>query len=112
MEFYGDYVLSPAGRDGVVAELRTMVDALEAHYGVRPVLYCTQRAYRLYIRGAFDDCDLWIRSVYSEPNVDRDWTFWQYTDRAKLDGYSGEEPYIDLNAFAGSAEAFAAYPGG
>ena len=112
VEFYGDYFLAPAGRDGVVAELRTMVDALEAHYGVKPVLYCTQRAYRLYIRGAFDDCGLWIRSVYSEPNVDREWTFWQYTDRAKLEGYSGEEPYIDLNTFAGSAEAFAAYPHG
>lgn len=110
VEFYGGYRLRPADRDAVVPELRAMVDALEARYGVKPILYCTLRAYRLYVREAFDDCDLWIRSVYSSPRLDRGWTFWQYTDRAELDGYSGEERFIDLNAFAGDAAAFAAYP--
>ena len=40
----------------------------------------------------------------------RAWTFWQFTNRGILDGYRGEEKFIDLNVFAGTAEEFAAYP--
>lgn len=35
--------------------------------------------------------DIWIRSVYSVPPDGAAWTFWQYSNRMKLDGYSGEE---------------------
>ena len=52
--------------------------------------------------------NLWIRSVYLPP-LNADWTFWQYTDRARLNGYSGAEKFIDLNVFRGDAEAFARY---
>ena len=40
----------------------------------------------------------------------RAWTFWQFTNRGILDGYRGEEKFIDLNVFAGTAEEFGAYP--
>ena len=110
VEFYGDYFSNPADPDAVKPQLRAMVDALEAHYGIKPILYCTQKAWRLYIREDFSDCDLWIRSVYFAP-PDTDWTFWQYTDRAELDGYDGAEKSIDLNVFRGDANAFAQYPG-
>lgn len=32
------------------------------------------------------------------------WVFWQYTDRAVLEGYDGTEKYIDRNVFVGSME--------
>lgn len=110
VEFYGDKASNPPERAQVEPELRALVNAVEQEYGMKPILYCTQRAYRLYIQNAFEDCDLWIRSVYWRPRIDRGWTFWQYTDRAKLEGYSGEEPCIDLNVFCGTAEEFAKYP--
>jgi len=34
----------------------------------------------------------------------RDWTFWQYTDTAVLEGYEGSEKYIDRNVFRGTKE--------
>lgn len=108
VEFYGDYFAHPAPVNAVVPELRILVNRLEEHYGMKPVIYCTQRAYRLYIREHFADCDLWIRNVYLPPFSG--WTFWQYTDKAMLDGYSGSEPCIDVNVFAGSPEEFARYP--
>lgn len=108
VEFYGDYYRSPAPAEQVLPQLRDMVDALREHYGVSPILYCTGRAHRLYIDGNFDDCDLWIRDVRFVPEPG--WTFWQYTDRATLDGYSGKEPCIDVNVFCGDDEAFARYP--
>lgn len=108
VEYYGDYFRHPPEIEPVQAQLRAMIDRLEAHYGKKPILYATQRAYRRYIQGAFDDCDLWIRSVYLPP-LNADWTFWQYTDRARLNGYSGAEKCINLNVFRGDAEAFARY---
>ena len=39
----------------------------------------------------------------------RDWTFWQYTDRERLDGYRGKEKFIDMNVFGGSAADFEEY---
>lgn len=108
VEYYGDYFRRPPEIEPVQAQLRAMIDRLEAHYGKKPILYATQRAYRRYIQGAFDDCDLWIRSVYLPP-LNADWTFWQYTDRARLNGYSGTEKFIDLNVFRGDAEAFVRY---
>ena len=36
----------------------------------------------------------------------RTWKFWQYTGRGRLEGYSGEEKFIDLNVFNGSKEEF------
>lgn len=109
VEFYGDYALHPAKPEAVRTELRAMIDVLAQHYGTQPILYCTRRAWQLYIRDNYDDCDLWIRDVYFTPS-DCPWTFWQYTDRAILDGYSGEESCIDLNVFSGSTKEFLRYP--
>lgn len=109
VEFYGDYFRNPPTSARVEPELRAMVEALERAYGMKPVIYCTLSAYNRYIKGAFADCDLWIRSVYWKPDVE--WTFWQYTDKAKLEGYDGEEACIDLNVFDGTMEEFAEYFG-
>ena len=34
---------------------------------------------------------------------DRDWTFWQYSNRDHLDGIEG---YVDMNVYAGTREEF------
>lgn len=109
VEYYGNYFRNPPDAERVEPELRAMVEALEEAYGVKPVIYCTMSAYRRYIKEGFPDCDLWIRNVYWTPRVDREWTFWQYTDKAKLSGYDGDEPCIDVNVFCGSEEQFEQY---
>ena len=55
----------------------------------------------------FSDYDLWIRNVITKPKLEsRDWKFWQYSGRGRLEGYNGEEKFIDLNVFNGSKEEF------
>ena len=44
---------------------------------------------------------------YKDPTVK--WTFWQYSNRHVLSGYSGNERYIDMNVFCGSEEEFDKY---
>ena len=113
VEFYGDYFSEPMEADRVLPELNDMVEALTAHYGIRPILYITEESYDLYVAGHFADCDLWIRSTFRSPKVSdgRAWTFWQYADRAKLEGYEGAETFIDMDVYRGSQAEFDAYPG-
>lgn len=111
VEFYGDKEKDPPDREQVERELQVMVDLLEEHYGKRVILYTTNKAYDLYIKDGFEQCDIWIRDVFNEPSLPdgRTWTFWQYTDREQLEGYSGEEKFIDVNVFNGSVKEFEEY---
>lgn len=102
VEFYGKYYKDPKPAEDVKAELTEMISALEEYYGVKPIIYCTAKAKRLYGE-IFGDCPLWIRNVYFSP-VKNDWLFWQYSDTEELDGYSGDEKYIDMNVFNGDYE--------
>lgn len=112
VEYYGDYLKAPpADQEAVRRELFVMLDALEAHYGIKPIIYATVESYQYLLSGYFDEYDLWIRSVYSKPpkEFEDKWTFWQYTNRQRLDGYDGKEKYIDMNVFFGTREEFEKY---
>lgn len=104
IEFYGDRFYNRPDAGETRAELQSFLDTLEAHYGVKPIIYATESSYSAYIRGVFGEYPLWIRNVYFSPNMGMPgkWTFWQYDSEAKLQGYSGEEEHIDLNVFYGS----------
>lgn len=112
IEFYGGYEKNPPELETVREQLKILLLGLEEQYGMKPVLYATQKSYRQYLAGDFADYDIWIRNVYTPPLLSdgRKWTFWQYTDRGRLNGYDGKEQYIDRNVFWGSAEEFSAYP--
>ncbi len=103
IEFYGNRFYNKPDVEETRAELQSLLDVLEAYYGVKPLIYATESSYSTYIRGAFDEYPLWIRNVYFSPNMGMPgkWTFWQYDSEARLRGYSGEEKYIDLNVFHG-----------
>lgn len=92
--------------DSVVQFARAWLHLIEAHYRVRPILYSSQKFYRRFLAGHFEDHQLWI-ARYSrnlpELGTDRDWHFWQYGDRARLEGISG---FVDLNVYAGDRETF------
>ncbi len=111
VEFYGDKEKNPPDRAEVETQLKAMLSVLEAHYGQKPILYATEKTYALYLSGDYGEYDIWIRNVITKPDIsdERAWTFWQYTNRERLDGYNGEETFIDGNAFCGDAEAFRAY---
>ena len=112
LEFYGDKEANPPSPETVRPQLDILLERLEEHYGRKPILYATEKSYALYLAGAYSEYDIWIRNVVTNPSLSdgRDWTFWQYTNRAKLEGYRGEEPYIDLNVFRGTPEEFQTYP--
>ncbi len=106
VELYGRYLGSPPSRERVTGVLVPLVQAIRAHYGVAPILYATGDAYARYLAGAFPDDPVWIRSIAVPPTLPqaRAWAFWQYSDHDRLPGYSGPEPFIDRNVFAGTRQ--------
>lgn len=111
-EFYGDKSDNPPSKESVTKELNDLISALESYYGLSPIIYATSATYKMYLETDFSKYDIWIRDIISEPELSdgRDWTFWQYTNRDRLDGYKGPEKYIDMNVFNGTKEKFENYP--
>ncbi len=94
---------SPEKMEPLIRGWLTMV---EAHYGVKPILYSNQTFYNTHLGSAFNDHLLWIARYSKDKPLlgkDQQWQFWQYGDRARLGGIGG---FVDLNVFAGSWEEF------
>lgn len=113
LEYYGEYFEHPPPREQVDEILVPLLEKLEEHYGAPPVIYATPEAYDRYLSGRYGQYPIWIRSIVLPAQLedDREWTFWQYSNRDRLDGYVGVEHYIDMNAFNGTREELAALVG-
>jgi lysozyme len=100
------YIAEPPAPEQVRRILDDLVAGVEKRYGATPIVYVTEEAYDLYVAGLYPQLKVWIRSVAVPPSLSdgRGWTFWQYSNRDRLGGYDGVEPYIDMNAFAGTRE--------
>ncbi len=111
LEFYGDKSYNPPAREDVEIQLNDMLSALEAHYGLKPIIYAVEESYDLYLSDGYKEYDIWIRNVIKKPKISdgREWTFWQFTNRERLDGYIGKEKFIDVNVFNGSKSDFENY---
>lgn len=103
VEFYGNKRENPPEPEQVERELQDYLEAVQQAYGMTPVIYANKEIWELYLRGRFDDYPLWIRNIWREPELGG-WTFWQYTNRGRLGGFSGDEKYVDLNVFYGTLD--------
>ena len=88
----------------VQSEARVFLDALERHYGRRPVIYTTVDFFADTGIGALTDTHFWLRSVAAHPRETypgMGWTFWQYTGTGIVPGVNAP---VDINVFAGSSD--------
>lgn len=90
----------------VITEARAFMDRVEAHYGVRPIIYTTREFHDAHLTELTGE-RFWIRSLATPPNFrERDWVIWQHHNRGHKRGVSGP---VDLNAFRGDANALAQF---
>lgn len=99
MELSSEEKQDPPEKSEVVSSLKTFVAVLEEKYKCKPMIYSTKDFYEKYLRDDFKDYPRWVRSVLWPVYIEAgdDWFVWQYDDRGELEGYNGEEKYIDLN---------------
>ena len=94
----------------VVREITSLLDALEGHYGRRPLIYTSSDFDAAYLQGQLADEKFWVRSLFWPPAFrTRQWVIWQYHDAGRRAGVNGP---VDLNVFRGSSGEFAAFAAG
>ena len=88
-------------------EVARWLRLVEAHYGVRPILYSNHSCYKRHLAGHFDDYPLWLAHYEVErPTLPRNkWIIWQHSDEAYVPGIRG---VVDFNVFQGNFEALEA----
>ena len=88
-------------------EVARWLRLVEAHYGVRPILYSNHSFYQRYLAGHFDAYPLWLAHYEVERPAlpPSKWVFWQHSDEAYVPGIRG---VVDFNVFQGSFEALQA----
>lgn len=84
------------GPERTLEELGAFLAAIEAEYGVRPVLYTTPEFHADWVAGRFDDYPLWLRSLEDAPQIPH--VVWQYSMEGDVPGIEGP---VDLNRVSG-----------
>lgn len=105
IELYGKYKKDNPSKQKVHKVLNSYLNKVENYYKVKPVLYFTEKSFKLYYDDEYSDYMVWVRNVYTKPDF-KNWTFWQYADKGRLKGYSGQEKFIDLDVFNGNDKDF------
>lgn len=83
--------------------VRLWLDKVEAHYGVKPILYTSYKFKNKYLAHTdFDRYPYWIAHYYVDSvKYTGRWHFWQHSDIGTVQGIKEE---VDLNVFNGTIE--------
>ena len=83
--------------------VKTWLDRVEAHYGVKPILYTSYKFKKRYLNDSiFNSYPYWIAHYYVDSvKYEGKWHFWQHTDVGDVPGIEEE---VDLNVFNGTLE--------
>lgn len=95
--------------DSVQQKVSTIISVLKDKYDQTPIIYTNYQTYNAYMANYQTDVKIWICDLSNQkPDLSgqHQWVFWQYTQRGILNGYDGDEQFIDLDLFNGDEKAF------
>ena len=82
--------------------LKRWLKAVESHYGVKPIIYTGERYYDDFLKEEFSDYLFWIANYnFYREEIDSDWLFWQFTEKASIPGIKGN---VDVNIYNGDLQ--------
>ncbi len=91
---------SKQSMDSLKTGLKRWLDKVEKHYGVKPIIYSGESFYTDFLKKEFEGYNLWIANYsFFEDEIRREWLFWQFTDKASLNGIEGN---VDINIYNGN----------
>lgn len=95
-----EQIPSEQSMDSLKSGLKRWLDKVEKHYGMKPIIYTGESFYTDFLRKEFIGYDLWIAnySFFAE-EIRPEWLFWQFTDKASVNGIEGN---VDINIYNGS----------
>ena len=90
-------------------KVQSWLDLAEEHYGVKPLIYTTQRFYNTHFKNYFKEYEFVMARYNSRPPYlldSREVKFWQFTDKGLITGVS---TFVDRQVFLGTLSEFEAY---
>ena len=82
--------------------LRRWLQAIENHYKVKPIIYTGEKYYDDFLKEEFSDYLFWIANYnFYREEIQDDWLFWQFTERAAVPGIEGN---VDVNIYNGDLQ--------
>jgi len=90
-------------KKSLVKAVKLWLDLVEAHYGVKPILYTSYKFKTSYLNDPiFKNYPYWIAHYYVDSvEYKGKWKFWQHTDVGSIPGV---EENVDLNIFNGTLD--------
>ena len=86
--------------DSLKSGLRRWLTKVDQHYGIKPIIYTNERYYKDYLKDDFSDFQFWIANYnFFVETIQDDWLFWQFTEKATIDGIDGN---VDVNIYNGT----------
>ena len=88
--------------DSLKVGLNRWLKRVEAHYGIKPIIYSGDTYYTDFLEAEFSDYIFWIAHYdFFETTINPKWTIWQFTEKSKITGIRGN---VDLNIFNGDID--------
>ncbi len=77
----------------IADNLHDFLDYVSDFYGCDVIIICDKTSYVDFYESDFTDYPVWVVSTVSSPKYCENWDLWQYSDRAKTDGYENDSKY-------------------
>lgn len=87
-----------------IKNIKTFIGQISGFCKCQPIIYTYDSFYNDYLQGQFNDYPLWIARYGADKPMSSSFRFWQFTDRARIDGIGTK---VDMNVFAGDSTEFA-----
>jgi lysozyme len=87
-------------------EAKIWLQEVEAHYGVKPIIYSNVDFYIQNLNDPyFDNYPLWVAHYLEkqQPRIKRNWIIWQHNDKGNVNGIREK---VDFNVFKGNSSDF------
>lgn len=81
--------------------LKRWLERVEAHYGVKPIIYSSESYYEDFLQDDFEDYPFWIANYTAfYKDIEDEWSVWQFTETGKVYGIKGP---VDINIYNGTS---------
>nr|WP_314897184.1 glycoside hydrolase family 25 protein [uncultured Flavobacterium sp.] len=88
--------------DRLKVGLKRWLTIVELHYGVKPIIYTGEKYYDDFLKEEFSDYLFWIANYnFYREEINEDWLFWQFTEKASVPGIKGN---VDVNIYNGDLQ--------
>lgn len=86
--------------DSLKVGLKRWLKRVNDHYKVRPIIYTGEKYYNDFLKEDFPEYTFWVANYnFFVENIKDDWLFWQFTEKARIDGI---DERVDINIYNGT----------